>query len=280
MNQRPLPQTVRARQAEIKWRYERGKPSKPQYIRAVRRRQVLALLSHRHGQTLPDDDYGRDALRLLFGLGLDGMQAQALAPWVAGKVDDLAEAERDNWHAWRRGEIGSMIGRRLHITAAEKIGLRLAHLGCIDEAADAEVAEHMAKRARERDRLKKRGTRSRHRRPDRDINEPWDLHGMHRYERAMALACRPLADGEWWSVSQLCDYAADAPLGAFGALRGQSLARAVRRALRQLECLKLILTKTEITPNRLDAIFARLIPQVEVTDEATAEDEDISAASG
>jgi hypothetical protein len=138
---RPSPETVDSRQIEIKQRYGRKKPPKPQFIQAVRRRDLLKLLHHRHGEHLPDDDDGRDSLCLLLGLGLDGLKAIELAPWADGQVDELAEAEAENWRTWS-GDIGKMIGRRMAITVQEKIDLKITHLHCKDADADAEAAKH------------------------------------------------------------------------------------------------------------------------------------------
>jgi hypothetical protein len=77
----------------------------------------------------------------------------------------------------------------------------------------------------------------------------------------------PLADGQWWTINQLCEAAVTMPLGAFGNLRGESLSRAIRRAVHQLEGFNLIETKTEPTPNGLDALSARLICRAQNTDE-------------
>ena len=63
-----------ARHAEIKRRYERRKPPKPDYIKAIRRRQVLKLMRHRHGELLPDEDDSCEALRILLALGMDGLR--------------------------------------------------------------------------------------------------------------------------------------------------------------------------------------------------------------
>jgi hypothetical protein len=264
--QRPSPQTVRERKAEIKRRRGRKKLSKPQFIQAVRRKQLLKLLHHRYGKYLPDDDDGRDSLSVLLGLGLDGMKALELAPWAESEVDELANEESKNWRTWS-GDIGKMIGRRMAITAQEKIDLKLTHLGCKDTDADAEAAKHRKERARERNRLLQQHKRAGGRPGAQSITDPWDLVGKRRYRRAAALGCRPLADGQWWTINQLCEAAVSMPLGAFGKLHGKSLAQAVRRALRQLKGFNLIETKPEPAPNRLDALSARLICRAQNNDE-------------
>jgi hypothetical protein len=162
VNVRPAPDVVAARKREIAQRYARrhGPQTVKGRIISLRRAQVLRLIRHRHGRTLPDDEEGRAVLQLLLELRIHGVQALALAPWAKeGEIDRLITAAEDNWPFWERdsrrnGTITQRLGERLEVTFVEKTALHLHHLGAID-ADPAAVADHYRKRKNQRDKARR-----------------------------------------------------------------------------------------------------------------------------
>jgi len=184
----PLP-SARAQQAEIKRRYSRRRPPKPQRVKSIRRVQVLRLLHHRYGEILPNDESGRAALQLLLELGLTGPEALRRAPWAQGnELDSLIDAAENNWPAWAKGtSIPKMIAQRLAVTFEEKTTLALHHIGCIDASAPALEADRRNRRRR-RARERAAAKRAARNATPRDLwlarslsqTKPWQTEGVSR----------------------------------------------------------------------------------------------------
>jgi hypothetical protein len=254
-----------AQHAEIKERYasEWSAQSKPDRIKSVRRGQVLRLLGHRHGATLPDDTAGRAALQLLFELGLDGPTAQTLAPWATdAEIEHLIAAADANWRAWSRHRDGAdgpidkllipeRVGERLEISFDEYKLLGLSHIRPCD-AQRHEVDDCIASRQAERLRTRAQRYRDSNKKDTPASLDPWDLSD----ERAKALAIMLLGDRQWWSVRQLAEHAQER-LGAFHRLTYSAACRAVRRAIHVLEGLGIVVTKTEIEHHGLPVLYVR-----------------------
>lgn len=193
----PLP-SARAQQAEIKRRYARRRPPKPQRVKSIRRAQVLRLLHHRHGAILPDDEGARDALQLLLELGLTGPDALRRAPWAQGdELERLIDAADHNWPAWAKG-IPERLAQRLAVTFEEKTTLALHHIGCIDASAPA-LEEDRRNRRRRRARERAAAKRAARDATPRDLwlarslsqTKPWQAEGVSRrtwYRRRKAAA--------------------------------------------------------------------------------------------
>jgi hypothetical protein len=117
-----------ARHAEVALRYAwgetHGRVYAPHRLVIVNRvRELRLFLSHRYGDTLPDDDAGRDDLELLLnyvapGYGVPAMiaEARAWAPWLSCK-DARTLAKRI---AGRRKLKADTIARRIGCTYAER----------------------------------------------------------------------------------------------------------------------------------------------------------------
>lgn len=247
------------RHAEIKRRYSRKWDTKlkPDRIRAVRRKQVLHLLRDRHGTTIPDDARGRAALQLLFELGLDAPAAQELAPWADGdEIEQLIAAANDNWAAWSPDEdatITEKIGARVAATFDEFKRLRLTHVRPCDVPRH-QVNEYLCDCKAARDRLRKTRDRALAKQGKSAATppDPWDLPDG----RAKSLAIVPLGDRQWWTVRALAEHALGR-LGAFAELDHAAARRAVLRAVRKLEKLGIIETKTEAGPRGLKVLHVR-----------------------
>jgi hypothetical protein len=236
INVRPPPDVVAARKAEIARRYERhqGQPrSTKGRITSLRRAQVVRLLKHRHGGTLPDNQEGRAALQVVFELGMDGPSAQRLAPWVAGdELSSLIDAAENNWPFWGRNErstIAQRLGDRLGVTFTEKIDLKLHHLGCDCDPRD--VADHFRERKRERDRARRtrKGQERAVQAPIKSLNPPSCSELRNKNLRAYVLATGPLATLEWRSVPDLVAMAGQ--LSEFRDLRPDARRQAMHRAI-------------------------------------------------
>ena len=185
---------------------------------------------------------------MLFELGMDGPNAQRLAPWVAGdELSRLIDAAENNWPFWGRNErstIAQRLGDRLGVTFTEKIDLKLHHLGCNCDPSD--VADYFSEQKRERDRARRARNRQRAtiRTEVTERTEPpsyWDL--IDSDPRAAALAGGVL-DFQWWRLSDLTKEAGTR-LGAFRGLRSDTLRQAVHRAVIRLERLGIVEAKMQ-----------------------------------
>jgi hypothetical protein len=250
-----------AAHAEIRKRYARpwtGK-GKADRIRSVRRAQVLRVLRDRHGVTLPDDQRGRDALQLLFELGLTGPDAQLLAPWAAPEeIDRLIEDADNNWAAWFKSSdetITERVGRRLELTFGEYRGLRLTHIRPAD-VSRAEIEKHIDDGRSKRDRDGKRDRRATPKPPP--SNDPWDLPNG----RVKGLALGPLQDRKWWTVRRLTDFARE-QVGGFIGLDHGAARKGVLRGVRELEDLGIVETKMEVGPRGLRELHVRRLVTAE-----------------
>ena len=165
-----------------------------------------------------------------------------------------------------------MIGQRLRITAPEKIELHLTHLGCLDDAAEAEVAEDRKRGGPESATAIEKETSGASKKSaapmiytaDGGTSELW-----------RSRACR-LAAGEWLTVQKLCEAAKS--LYHFKGLARPSLARAVRNAVYQLRKLGLVEIREERGINKLRSLLIRrpMPPLPPEDDEEVVLDEDLA----
>jgi hypothetical protein len=254
-----------AQHAEIQQRYSRkwSAQSKPDRIKSVRRGQVLRLLHHRHGATLPDDATGRICLQLLFELGLNVPAAKRLAPWADDEeIARLVKAADRNFADWSRHRDGGdgpidkllipeRIGERLEISFDEYKRLSLTHLRPCD-AQRHEVDKYITDRRAERGRVRAQRYRAEVRKAVSAAPDPWDLPAG----RAKSLACVPLAERRWWSVRELAAFAQE-HLGDFDGLDYQAARKAVFRAVCVLHRLDIVEIKKETEHRGLKVLYAR-----------------------
>jgi hypothetical protein len=192
--------------------------AKWELIRRLRYGALLRLFRHRWGNTLPDDDAGRDDLWLLVtNVSLAAAEPQKKmrhviemwAPWMAAE-----EREAYVKHVWgldiyERTLTAQELGKRLGLTNAEREALKLWPFRPIDKTEE-EIAEQAKARERERRARKRRerGVRTREAylaelasRP-----KPWKAEGVSRrtWERRRKVNpdMRECVSGDQRSVSQ------------------------------------------------------------------------------
>ena len=160
--QRPAPQVVKAKLAEVKRRYRwhRKHASKPQ-IAAIRVAELNRLFAARYGGPLPNDDTGRECLMIVAHhlMQLAGQPQQRLMNWakercpwldIAGFNAVLADAavSPKTWKA-------DSLAWRLRLTFADRQALKIATIGAIDcSKAQRETRRRRLKKERERKRRK------------------------------------------------------------------------------------------------------------------------------
>lgn len=148
------PISVQARLAEIDRRYRRKKGLHVS-LAALRIRDLRALFQARYGSRFPDDDAGRDDLRLMAHhlAALSGNPHRRIATFVSEWAPWLSVAELDDLQLdiikpkrWR----ADPLAWRLHLTAADRSALKITTIGAIDAGKAARL-----KRRRERARQRK-----------------------------------------------------------------------------------------------------------------------------
>lgn len=136
---RPSPQLVEARKKEIARRYRKGGKRKrsPRQIATLRVHDLGKLFRARYGQTLPDDDAGRDdmmlALQHLAGLPQAAARCRAWvdtwAPWMTlGESNELMASAIMNARAWTADQLAWRLG----LTMADRTALGITTIGAVD----------------------------------------------------------------------------------------------------------------------------------------------------
>jgi hypothetical protein len=123
------------------WGKAHGRVHAPDRLLVLNRvRELRHFLSYRYGQTLPDDDAGRDDLEILLsfvmqlnpGRGVVAMirEARAWAPWLSSsEASDFAERIAARRPIKLKADT---IAQRLGCTYAERTLLKLTTIGCCD----------------------------------------------------------------------------------------------------------------------------------------------------
>jgi hypothetical protein len=174
--------------ADIARKYERQRDRQPVSIAAVRVGELQRLFQARYGQTLPDDDAGREDARIMAHHLARLPNAERRipnwldlhAPWMTpSEIRSLtAEAftKRRKWKADR-------LAVRLNICDAERSRLAITTIGAVD-------ADRAQRLARRRDRARQRKEESRRAKGAKprveyeanslSRNEPWKTLSMSR----------------------------------------------------------------------------------------------------
>jgi hypothetical protein len=164
-----------ARHAEVARRYawdeNHGRMYAPDRLLVINRvRELRRFLSYRYGETLPDDDAGRDDLELLLsyvlqlnpGYGVPAMraEAQAWAPWLScDEAHALAERIAGRRPVKLRADI---IAARIGCTYTERTLLNLKSIGCCDlTRAERDKAARQRRTEAQCERRREKGIRSR-----------------------------------------------------------------------------------------------------------------------
>ena len=158
---RPAPEIVRAKHKEIARRYKRSRKhaTKPQFA-AIRIAELNRLFQARHGQVLPDNEIGREALLIVAQhmIQLAGHPQQRMmqwaherAPWLTVTELNAALAEiATNPQTWK----ADSLAWRLKLNYADRQALRITTIGATD----------FSKKARENKRRKTAKLREKKRR--------------------------------------------------------------------------------------------------------------------
>lgn len=174
----------RARHREIAQRYKRERPAFS--MAALRCAEINRLLESRYGTTLPDDDAGRDDIRImahhLERLSGDprkriGKWLDTHAPWLIGRERTALIGEvTDKPRRWRADKLAGL----LNLHEAERHALRITTIGAIDM-----TKTERAKRREERKRSAKKAGRKRQSRGEYEAAsitraQPWKALGISR----------------------------------------------------------------------------------------------------
>jgi hypothetical protein len=147
---RPTPQTVKAKHHEIAVRYKRVVS-----MATIRAAEIDRLVVARYGHELPDDDSGRDDVRLMVHhlAQISGDAHRRITTWIAkrapwmspleaGRLTEAALAKPLRWRAEKLGEA-------FRLTDAERTRLKIRTIAPID-VTPAEIAKRRKQRDRER----------------------------------------------------------------------------------------------------------------------------------
>jgi hypothetical protein len=151
---------IEARRAEIARRYKAKKRGRPASMAALRIAELRRLFAARYGETLPDDDAGRDeALLMAHHLARrPGDPRHRIAAWCelhaswmpADELERLIADVMARPRRWR----ADTLAVRLNLTEAERRRLAIRTIGAVDVT----KAQRQARRL-ERDRLRKQQRR-------------------------------------------------------------------------------------------------------------------------
>lgn len=136
-------------------------------IVALRIAELSRLFVSRYGETLPDDDAGREDFAIIThhfaGLPAQPMLALAAfraqrAPWLTDDEFEAVQIDLLRPQRWKADELAALLG----VTAAERDRLGLTTIGCIDQTRRQRIlARKMRKRLAEARRRQAKGGRSR-----------------------------------------------------------------------------------------------------------------------
>ena len=151
------------------------------------------LLRHRYGRRLPDDDAGRDDIRVLLhpvaaapGKADEKMRFEISewAPWMSAEEIEETIAEVKEMDPWRYGaETAMATGIRLNLTAAERERLQCWQIGAADHTeADREAQRKAKRRQRVTSRRREVGVRPRQEFLATSLSKskPWEAEGIGR----------------------------------------------------------------------------------------------------
>jgi hypothetical protein len=153
---KPAPKLVKAKLHEIDVRYGTARAERTSGCRAVFRvAEIDRLVVARYGRELPDDDAGRDDVRLMVHhlAQISGDAHRRITTWIAkrapwmspldaGRLTDAALAKPLRWRAEKLGEA-------FRLTDVERTELKIRTIAAID-ITPAELAERRKQHDRDR----------------------------------------------------------------------------------------------------------------------------------
>jgi hypothetical protein len=168
------------------WTKSRRRCGGPFYVRAlVRMREIERVLASRCGRTLPDDDAGREDLRIAAHhvrdvAGNIVKWARLWAPWCTEhEAQELAEDVIREPRRWKADTIAWVLG----VTMAERTALKLTTIGAVGTTSETRAAEHRARKA-ERQAARRRAAgatpRAQYEAGSVERARPWESQGISR----------------------------------------------------------------------------------------------------
>ena len=166
---------------------------------------IRKVLRHRYGRTLPDDDAGRDDIRLLLHPVSAAPHAtedrlrfeiEEWAPWMSADEAEALMTEVRAMPRWRYGaETAMAVGLRLNITAAERERLRAWQIRADQTETEREARRKAKHRQRQVARRRKAGVRPRQEYLATSLSKskPWEAEGISRaawYQRRKTSPCQ------------------------------------------------------------------------------------------
>jgi hypothetical protein len=164
----PMATSIEARHREIARRYKAKSRERPVSMAALRIAELRRLFKARYGDTLPDDDAGRDEVFVMANhlARRPGDQRQRIAswcemqaPWMRGdELEDMITKVLANPLRWRADALAA----RLNLNLAERTRLRITTIGAVDRTAaqrreDRRERRRLAEQARRRAAREERG---------------------------------------------------------------------------------------------------------------------------
>jgi hypothetical protein len=206
-------------------------------IEALRVKELRRVFKHRYSGMLPDDDAGRDDVRLMFdhlafcrnaSFLMEDFAAQ-WAPWLSSSERDSMMAD-----AADNGRLPSAdaVAHRLQMDFAMRTALDLRSIGSVD--VDWQGREDVRKLCRMFEARQRRADRQ----PAQRLLANGRPAGYREPGRADAIRTVLGVTGFWWPVKEIAEAVADWP--AFRGLDPQSLKRVIRRLLDALKAAEQI----------------------------------------
>jgi hypothetical protein len=159
---------IEARRAEIARRYKAKNRGRQVNIAALRIAELNRLFRARYGDTLPDDDAGRDEARIMAHhlARRTGNQPQKITAWLELRAPWMQPQEAAVMVkaviAKPRGWRADKLAARLNLTAAERAKLGITTIGAVDmDKAARQAARRERKRKAETERRRALGKRPR-----------------------------------------------------------------------------------------------------------------------
>jgi hypothetical protein len=164
----------------------KGSKGRNERIRRLIYGDILKVLVHRYGPTLPDDDAGRDDLDLLLlPVSLDPKAPvertraviEVRAPWLSEtkeKIEGLMALP-----LWYRRPSAKEIGERLRLTNAERERLKVWQIAPVDRTKE-ELEEQRKAKNRARGRKRYKQSRGDYEAKSKSNLKPWEAEGVSR----------------------------------------------------------------------------------------------------
>lgn len=178
---------IKAKHREIAIRYRQGK--KPFSMAALRCAEISRLLASRYGRAIPDDDAGKDDIRIMVHhLALmSGDQHTRMKSWLVDWAPWMSAEEMAGLMStvvakplrWRADKLAA----RLNLTEAERARLSIKTIGATDMTkGERHAARQARKRQAKREQRRKQGVKPRdeYLTQSKEHTKPWEAEGISR----------------------------------------------------------------------------------------------------